>query len=132
MKKRVCSRAYKLLEYTHGSKILLKIRESVSRMLKKLNAILNIIAIIFLLVVSISITKLNILPGKYYYPLIVLVLVMMVLFILSIFKNNKKGLLIASIISSIVISIISSLGLIYLNSTNNLLDNISFKKEKSI
>lgn len=103
-----------------------------NRMLKKLNAILNVIAIIFLLVVSISITKLNILPGKYYYPLIWLVLVMMVLFILSIFKNNKKGLLITSIISSIVISIISSLGLIYLNSTNNLLDNISFKKEKSI
>lgn len=101
-------------------------------MLKKLNAILNVIAIIFLLVVSISITKLNILPGKYYYPLIVLVLIMMVLFILSIFKNNKKGLLITSIITSIVISIISSLGLIYLNSTNNLLDNISFKKEKSI
>lgn len=103
-----------------------------SKMLKKLNAILNVIAIIFLLVVSISITKLNILPGKYYYPLIVLVLIMMVLFILSIFKNNKKGLLITSIITSIVISIISSLGLIYLNSTNNLLDNISFKKEKSI
>ncbi len=101
-------------------------------MLKKLNAILNAIAIIFLLVVSISITKLNILPGKYYYPSIVLVLIMMVLFILSIFKNNKKGLLITSIISSIVISIISSLGLIYLNSTNSLLDNISFKKEKSI
>ena len=101
-------------------------------MLKRLNIILNIIAIIFLLVVSISITKLNILPGKYYYPLIVLVLIMMVLFILSIFKNNKKGLLITSIITSIVISIISSLGLIYLNSTNNLLDNISFKKEKSI
>ena len=39
-------------------------------MLKKLNAILSVIAIIFLLVVSISITKLNILPGKYYYPLI--------------------------------------------------------------
>ena len=94
-----------------------------SRMLKRLNIILNIIAIIFLLVVSISITKLNILPGKYYYPLIVLVLIMMVLFILSIFKNNKKGLLITSIITSIVISIISSLGLIYLNSTNNLLDN---------
>lgn len=103
-----------------------------SRMLKKLNAILNVIAIIFLLVVSISITKLNILPGKYYYPSIVLVLVMMVLFILSIFKSDKKGLLITSIISSVVISIISSLGLIYLNSTNNLLDNISFKKEKSI
>ena len=101
-------------------------------MLKKLNAILNVIAIIFLLVVSISITKLNILPGKYYYPSIVLVLIMMVLFILSIFKNNKKGLLITSIITSIAISIISSLGLIYLNSTNNLLDNISFKKEKSI
>ena len=112
--------------------MLLKIRESVNRMLKKLNAILNVIAIIFLLVVSISITKLNILPGKYYYPSIVLVLVMMVLFILSIFKSDKKGLLITSIISSIVISIISSLGLIYLNSTNNLLDNISFKKEKSI
>lgn len=103
-----------------------------SKMLKKLNAILNVIAIIFLLVVSISITKLNILPGKYYYPLIVLVLIMMVLFILSIFKSDKKGLLITSIINSIVISIISSLGLIYLNSTNNLLDNISFKKEKSI
>ena len=57
-------------------------------MLKRLNIILNIIAIIFLLVVSISITKLNILPGKYYYPSIVLVLIMMVLFILSIFKNN--------------------------------------------
>lgn len=101
-------------------------------MLKKLNAILNVIAIIFLLVVSISITKLNILPGKYYYPLIVLVLVMMILFILSIFKSDKKGLLITSIISSIVISIISFLGLIYLNSTNKLLDNISFMKEKSI
>ncbi len=101
-------------------------------MLKKLNTILNVIAIIFLLVVSISITKLNILPGKYYYPLIVLVLVMMILFILSIFKSDKKGLLITSIISSIVISIISFLGLIYLNSTNKLLDNISFMKEKSI
>lgn len=101
-------------------------------MLKKLNAILNVIAIIFLLVVSISITKLNILPGKYYYPLIVLVLVMMVLFMLSIFKSDKKCLLITSIISSIVISIISFLGLIYLNSTNKLLDNISFMKEKSI
>lgn len=103
-----------------------------SRMLKKLNAILNVIAIIFLLVVSISITKLNILPGKYYYPMIGLLLSIGILFIFSIFKSNKKSLLIISIISSIIISIISFLGLIYLNSTNKLLDNISFMKEKSI
>lgn len=101
-------------------------------MLKKLNAILNVIAIIFLLVVSISITKLNILPGKYYYPMIGLLLIIGILFIFSIFKSNKKSLLIISIISSITISIISFLGLIYLNSTNKLLDNISFMKEKSI
>lgn len=103
-----------------------------SRMLKKLNIILNIIAIIFLLLISISITELNILPGKYYYPMIVLLLIIGILFILSIFKSNKKFLLIISIISSIIISIISFLGLIYLNSTNKLLDNISFIKEKSI
>ncbi len=101
-------------------------------MLKKLNAILNVIAIIFLLVVSISITKLNILPGKYYYPMIGLLLIIGILFIFSIFKSNKKSLLIISIIGSIIISIISFLGLIYLNSTNKLLDNISFMKEKSI
>lgn len=103
-----------------------------SRMLKKLNIILNIIAIIFLLLISISITELNILPGKYYYPMIGLLLIIGILFILSIFKSNKKFLLIISIISSIIISIISFLGLIYLNSTNKLLDNISFIKEKSI
>lgn len=103
-----------------------------SRMLKKLNIILNIIAIIFLLLISISITEINILPGKYYYPMIVLLLIIGILFILSIFKSNKKFLLIISIISSIIISIISFLGLIYLNSTNKLLDNISFIKEKSI
>ena len=103
-----------------------------SRMLKRLNVILNIIAIIFLLLISISITELNILPGKYYYPMIGLLLIIGILFILSIFKSNKKFLLIISIISSIVISIISFLGLIYLNSTNKLLDNISFMKEKSI
>ena len=103
-----------------------------SRMLKRLNVILNIIAIIFLLLISISITELNILPGKYYYPMIGLLLIIGILFILSIFKSNKKFLLIISIISSIVISIISFLGLIYLNSTNKLLDNISFIKEKSI
>ena len=101
-------------------------------MLKRLNVILNIIAIIFLLLISISITELNILPGKYYYPMIGLLLIIGILFILSIFKSNKKFLLIISIISSIVISIISFLGLIYLNSTNKLLDNISFMKEKSI
>ena len=101
-------------------------------MLKKLNIILNIIAIIFLLLISISITELNILPGKYYYPMIGLLLIIGILFILSIFKSNKKFLLIISIISSIIISIISFLGLIYLNSTNKLLDNISFIKEKSI
>lgn len=101
-------------------------------MLKKLNIILNIIAIIFLLLISISITELNILPGKYYYPMIGLLLIIGILFILSIFKSNKKSLLIISIISSIIISIISFLGLIYLNSTNKLLDNISFIKEKSI
>ena len=101
-------------------------------MLKRLNVILNIIAIIFLLLISISITELNILPGKYYYPMIGLLLIIGILFILSIFKSNKKFLLIISIISSIVISIISFLGLIYLNSTNKLLDNISFIKEKSI
>lgn len=101
-------------------------------MLKRLNIILNIIAIIFLLLISISITELNILPGKYYYPMIGLLLIIGILFILSIFKSDKKGLLITSIISSIVISIISFLGLIYLNSTNKLLDNISFMKEKSI
>ena len=101
-------------------------------MLKRLNIILNIIAIIFLLLISISITELNILPGKYYYPMIGLLLIIGILFILSIFKSNKKVLLIISIISSIIISIISSLGLIYLNSTNKLLDNISFIKEKSI
>ena len=103
-----------------------------SRMLKKLNIILNIIAIIFLLLISISITELNILPGKYYYQMIGLLLIIGILFILSIFKSNKKFLLIISIISSIIISIISFLGLIYLNSTNKLLDNISFIKEKSI
>ena len=103
-----------------------------SRMLKRLNIILNIIAIIFLLLISISITELNILPGKYYYPMIGLLLIIGILFILSIFKSNKKSLLIISIISSIIISIISFLGLIYLNSTNKLLDNISFIKEKSI
>lgn len=103
-----------------------------SRMLKKLNIILNIIAIIFLLLISISITELNILPEKYYYPMIGLLLIIGILFILSIFKSNKKFLLIISIISSIIISIISFLGLIYLNSTNKLLDNISFIKEKSI
>ena len=103
-----------------------------SKMLKKLNIILNIIAIIFLLLISISITELNILPGKYYYPMIGLLLIIGILFILSIFKSNKKFLLIISIISSIIISIISFLGLIYLNSTNKLLDNISFIKEKSI
>ncbi len=103
-----------------------------SRMLKKLNIILNLIAIIFLLLISISITELNILPGKYYYPMIGLLLIIGILFILSIFKSNKKSLLIISIISSIIISIISFLGLIYLNSTNKLLDNISFIKEKSI
>lgn len=103
-----------------------------SRMLKKLNIILNIIAIIFLLLISISITELNILPGKYYYPMIGLLLIIGILFILSIFKSNKKFLLIISIISSIIISIISFLGLIYLNSTNKLLDNIGFIKEKSI
>lgn len=103
-----------------------------SRMLKKLNIILNIIAIIFLLLISISITELNILPGKYYYPMIGLLLIIGILFILSILKSNKKTLLIISIISSIIISIISFLGLIYLNSTNKLLDNISFIKEKSI
>lgn len=101
-------------------------------MLKKLNIILNIIAIIFLLLISISITELNILPGKYYYQMIGLLLIIGILFILSIFKSNKKFLLIISIISSIIISIISFLGLIYLNSTNKLLDNISFIKEKSI
>lgn len=101
-------------------------------MLKKLNIILNIIAIIFLLLISIYITELNILPGKYYYPMIGLLLIIGILFILSIFKSNNKGLLIISIISSIIISIISFLGLIYLNSTNKLLDNISFIKEKSI
>ena len=101
-------------------------------MLKRLNIILNIIAIIFLLLISISITELNILPGKYYYPMIGLLLIIGILFILSIFKSNKKSLLIISIISSIIISIISFLGLIYLNSTNKLLDNISFIKEKSI
>lgn len=103
-----------------------------SRMLKRLNVILNIIAIIFLLLISISITELNILPGKYYYPMIGLLLIIGILFIFSIFKSNKKSLLIISIISSIIISIISFLGLIYLNSTNKLLDNISFMKEKSI
>lgn len=103
-----------------------------SRMLKRLNVILNIIAIIFLLLISISITELNILPWKYYYPMIDLLLIIATLFIFSIFKSNKKSLLIISIISSIIISIISFLGLIYLNSTNKLLDNISFKKEKSI
>ncbi len=101
-------------------------------MLKRLNIILNIIAIIFLLLISISITELNILPGKYYYPMIGLLLIIGILFIFSIFKSNKKSLLIISIISSITISIISFLGLIYLNSTNKLLDNISFMKEKSI
>lgn len=103
-----------------------------SKMLKKLNIILNIIAIIFLLLISISITELNILPGKYYYPMIGLLLIIGILFVLSIFKNNKKTLLIISIINSIIISIISFLGIIYLNSTNKLLDNISFIKEKSI
>ena len=103
-----------------------------SKMLKRLNIILNIIAIIFLLLISISITELNILPGKYYYPMIGLLLIIGILFILSIFKSNKKDLLIISIISSIIINIISFLGLIYLNSTNRLLDNISFIKEKSI
>lgn len=90
------------------------------------------IAIILFLVVSIFITKLNILPNKFYWLLVCVVLIAIVLFMLNIFKNNKKSMLIVSSIMSIITSMILSFSFIYLNSTNNLLKNINLIKETSI
>lgn len=103
-----------------------------SRMLKKINSVLNAMTVVLLLVVSSFITKLNILPNKFYWLLVCVVLIVIALFIFNIFKNNKKSTLIVSIIISIITSMILSFVFVYLNSTNNLLKNINHIKETSV
>lgn len=105
---------------------------------KKKLSIFGIILSILLIVITISliyfINIFNIIPTNYYnYLIIFLVLLNIILTSLLIFNYKIKILKIVHIISyimTIIILIIFSFGIIYLNKTLNLFDNITLIKEE--
>ena len=89
--------------------------------------ILNVLLIGLLIF---NIFKLNILPMKYLIGIIIILLLLLILITIFIQKKCKKKFKIVGYIISSILIIVSLLGVYFLNTTNNFLNN-AFKEKKN-
>lgn len=89
-------------------------------MIKK---IINIISILLIIILSICVIKLDMLPNKFLYPLIILLLLIMVIGTIFIFKNKKYNIIF--LVLFIILDIVSIIGIIYIDKTLNFMDVIN-------
>lgn len=97
-----------------------------------INKVLSILMDIIFVILVASICQLGVIPNKFLFPIIGVLLVIAIVTTTFAFKQkNKVGKIILAIII-LLLSIGSSFGIYYVKTTNNLFTNMAETKEKSI
>ena len=100
--------------------------------MKLINKIIYVVTIITIICIGYLVTKLNVLPNKYYIPLIIgLVIWAVILFFMSI-KNKSTVLKVIALIFMIITMAVNTFGTYYLYNTNKFFSNLSEAKEKKV
>ncbi|MGN1357998.1 MAG: LCP family protein [Bacilli bacterium] len=109
-------------------------KKNKERKISILGIILGILLLLMTLSLIIIINILDIIPSNYYIPLIIILIVISIIlnfFLIYKFKNKfLKAIKIFLTIISIIIILVYSIGIYYLNKTMNLFENISIIKEE--
>lgn len=109
-------------------------KKNKERKISILGIILGILLLLMTLSLIIIINILDIIPSNYYIPLIIILIIISIIlnfFLIYKFKNKfLKAIKIFLTIISIIIILVYSIGIYYLNKTMNLFENISIIKEE--
>lgn len=109
-------------------------KKNKERKISILGIILGILLLLMTLSLIIIINILDIIPSNYYIPLIIILIVISIIlnfFLIYKFKNKfLKVIKIFLTIISIIVILVYSIGIYYLNKTMNLFENISIIKEE--
>lgn len=109
-------------------------KKNKERKISILGIILGILLLLMTLSLIIIINILDIIPSNYYIPLIIILIVISIIlnfFLIYKFKNKfLKAIKVFLTIISIIVILVYSIGIYYLNKTMNLFENISIIKEE--
>ncbi len=101
-------------------------------MIKKINIISYLLMVILSILMSISIIKLNIIPNKYLYPLLIAIIIIAIIIGLITFKTKSKIIQIILIIITLLIAITELFANQKINETNNFIQNLEQVEETSV
>ncbi|MBR4618657.1 MAG: LCP family protein [Bacilli bacterium] len=100
--------------------------------MKIINKIIYVVTLATIIALGYLITRLNILPNKYYIPIIILLIIWAVLLFFIGVKSKKKVLNIIAVILMVISIGINCFGSYYVYNTNRLFSSISEAVEKKV